>query len=81
MSFFFFCLYWEPLGIPFPLMVVYILFLLTLYFFCNLDHEMLYNSYSPWMMGLTTLLSPSTNKAFQIGIGTSIGGGGIWATT
>ena len=24
-----FCLYWESLGLPFPLMVVYILFLLT----------------------------------------------------
>ena len=25
----FFCLYWEPLGLPFPLMAMYILFLLT----------------------------------------------------
>ena len=48
-SFFFFCLYWKPPGVPFHLMAVYILFLLTLYFFCNLDHEVLFSSYSPWM--------------------------------
>ena len=49
MSFFSFCLYWEPLGLPFPLMALYTLFLLTLYFFCNLDHEELFNSYSQGM--------------------------------
>ena len=46
---FFFCLYWEPPGLPFPLMVIHILLLLMLYFFCNLDHEVLFNSYFPHM--------------------------------
>ena len=37
--------------------------------------------YSPQSKLLTTLLSPSIVNAFLIGIGTSIGGGGICAIT
>ena len=43
---FFFWQYWEPPGLPFPLRAAYTLFLLTSYFFCNLDQEVLFNSYS-----------------------------------
>ena len=44
---FFFCQYWDPPGLLFPLRAEYILFLLRLYFFCNLDQEVLVISYSP----------------------------------
>ena len=45
---FLFCQYWDPLGLLFPLRVEYILFLLMLYFFCNLDQDVLVISYSPY---------------------------------
>ena len=41
------CQYWEALGLPLPLMAVYILFLLTWHFFYSLDQDVLVNSYSP----------------------------------
>ena len=78
---FFFCQYWDPPGLLFPIQAEYILFLLRLYFFYNLDQEVLVISYSPQSKYLTTLLSPSTDNAFLMGIETSIGGGGIFTIT
>ena len=53
-----------------------------LYFCCKLDHVvvLLLSSYSLHNRYCIVLLSPSIAKAFCIGIGTFIGGGGIWAT-
>ena len=44
---FFFCQYWDPLGLLFPLRAEYILFLLRLNLFYNLDQEVLVISYLP----------------------------------
>ena len=78
---FLFCRYCDPPGLLFPLRAEYILFLLKLYFFCNLDQDILVISYSPWSKSLITLLSPSNVNAFQKGIGRSMGGGGICVIT
>ena len=45
---FLFCQYCNPLGLLFPLRAEYILFLLKLYFYCNLDQDVLVISYPPW---------------------------------
>ena len=41
---FFFCGYWEPPGFLLPFMAELTLSLLTWYFFCNFDQEVLVNS-------------------------------------
>ena len=43
----FFCQYWDPPGLLFLLRAEYILFLLRLYLFYNLDQEVLVISYLP----------------------------------
>ena len=43
----FLCQYWDTLGLLFPLRAEYILFLLRLYLFYNLDQEELVTSYLP----------------------------------
>ena len=76
-----FCWYCEPPGLLFPLRAEYILILLNLYIFCNLDQDVLVILYSPQSKCSMTLFSPSNVNAFLIGIGTSIQGGGICAIT